>query len=55
MHSAPYKPGPTAREYAATEIDIMLKLDIMKPTRTVWARPIVFVPKKDRVLRFVVN
>lgn len=47
MHSIPYQAGTKYRQFAATEIDKMLKRDVIKPETTEWASLILFAFKND--------
>lgn len=55
IHSVPYRAGPVARTFEKTEIDRLLRMDVIEPAQTEWASPIVFAPKKDGSLRFSVE
>lgn len=51
----PYRAGPRQRELEKMEIDKMLEADVIEPSTSEWAAPIVFAPKKDGSLRFYVD
>lgn len=52
VHLAPYRAGPTVREFQVHEIEKMLSKKVNEPAQTEWVAPIVFAPMKDRSLRF---
>ena len=43
------------RETLKAELDLMSKLDIIQPSRSPWASPVILVEKKDGGLRFCVD
>ena len=43
----PYRAGPRQRELEQMEIQRMLEQDVIEPSMSEWAAPIVFAPKKD--------
>lgn len=48
LHSAPYRPGPRARELEKLEISWLIAVDVFEPGRTEWASPTVFNFNKNR-------
>ena len=46
---------PFRREQAKKMIDDMLQKDIIQPSSSPWASPIILVPKKDGSLRFCID
>lgn len=52
VHSAPYQPGPEAREFDKNEIDRLLSKGFIERDQTVWAASIVLAPKKNGFLCF---
>lgn len=52
VNSATYRAASVPWEYEKNKIDEMLVENIIKPTQTKWAAPIVFVPKSEKSLRF---
>lgn len=52
LDSAPYRAGPNTREFEKPETDKMLVENIIKPAQTEKAAPIVFVSRKEKILRF---
>lgn len=55
VYSAPYQTGPTMQHFAATEIDRMLRKEVIETVTTESTSTIVFAPRKDRPLRFCVD
>lgn len=53
MPCALYHAGPKSGAVKRAEIDRMLKLEAIEPTKTELAAIIVFAPKKDRTLQFM--
>jgi hypothetical protein len=53
--SQPYRAGPTAREKINNEVDRMLSMDVIEPSSSPWASPIVLIPKPDGSIRFCVD
>ena len=51
----PYRVPITMRETLKAELDLMSKLDIIQPSRSPWASPVILVEKKDGGLRFCVD
>ena len=51
----PYRMGHREREFERTEIDKMLKDNVIRASRSEWASPIVLAPKGDGSLRFCVD
>lgn len=54
-NAAPYRAGPQQRQLEKEELEQILKVCKAGPNTTEWASPLVFVPKKDRSLRFWVD
>ena len=48
----PYRMAESQREVAREEIDRMLEMGIIRPSKSEWASPALLVPKKDRSKRF---
>jgi len=41
----PYRTGPQTEELMKAQVDRMLKLEVIEPSQSQWARPVVFIPK----------
>ena len=55
IHLPPYCMSRARHECVRTEIKKMLEADLILPSTSPWASPIVLVPKKDGSWRFCVN
>ena len=55
ISSQPYRAGPQAREQIDTEIQRMLKMDVIEPATSPWSSPIVLIPKPDGSIRFCID
>ena len=51
----PYQVLITMRETVKAELDLMLNLDIIQPSRSPWASPVNLIEKKDGGLRFCID
>lgn len=51
----PYRTVPSQLELDKTEIVEMLSKNFIKPEKSEWSFPLVFVPKKDGSLHFCVD
>ena len=51
----PYRTALARREIVDKEIDKMLALKVIRPSRSSWASPITLVPKKDGSIRFCID
>ncbi|KAK8771557.1 hypothetical protein V5799_025197 [Amblyomma americanum] len=51
----PYCVSPKEREAIRTQVDEMLADDVIQPSTSPWASPVVLVKKKDNTLRFCVD
>ncbi|KAI2649246.1 Retrovirus-related Pol polyprotein from transposon 17.6 [Labeo rohita] len=52
VRQRPYRVPEARRQAIEDEISEMLKLGVIKPSRSAWSSPIVMVPKPDGTLRF---
>ena len=50
-----YRTSPKENEFIKSEIDEMLKQDLIKPSTTPWSFPVVVVKKKNGKFRLCVN
>ena len=55
IHQSPYRIPYSRREAVKDELDKMLAGNIIRPSTSPWASPIVLVPKKDGEVRFCVD
>ncbi len=51
----PHRAGNKSREVEKTEVEEMLRLDVIEPASTEWSSPVVIVPKPDGKWRFFVD
>lgn len=51
----PYRVSPTEREAIKKQVKEMLQDDVIQPSKSAWASPVVLVWKKDNTLRFCVD
>ena len=51
----PYRAGPEARKAEAAEVQRMLEAEVIVPSISEWASPVILVPKPDQSLRFCVD
>jgi len=51
----PYRMGPRTRQLVGEQVNKMLKLDVIEPSSSEWASPVVLVPKPDGSTRFCIN
>ena len=55
VHTAPYRTSPKDRDIIQKEVERMLKENIIRPSRSPWASPVVLITKKDGTIRFCVD
>ena len=55
IRAQPYRTGPFKRQIISDQINKMLKLNVIAPGHSAWARPVVIVPKKNDNARFCVD
>lgn len=55
VHQRPYRVSATEREVICRQVKEMLQDDVIQPSRSPWASPVVLVEKKDGTLRFCVD
>jgi len=52
---SPYRIGPRTRKLITAQVDRMLKLEVIVPSKTEWAIPVVLIPKPERSRRFSID
>jgi len=52
---SPYRMGSGTRELIKAQVDRMLKLEVIEPSQSEWASPVVLIPKADRSSRFCID
>ena len=55
LRQSPYRVSAREREAIRQQVDEMLRDDIIQPSKSPWASPVVLVKKKDGTLRFCVD
>jgi hypothetical protein len=55
VHFQPYRAGPRALAVESGKIERMLKAEVIEPSTSEWASPIVLVAKLDVSTRFCVD
>jgi len=51
----PYKAGLHARQMEKEQVEGMLRMEVIEPTNSEWASPVVLVPKPDGTPRFCID
>jgi len=51
----PHRMGPRTRELIKAQVDRMLKLEVIEPSQSEWASPVVLTPKPDGSPRFCID
>ena len=51
----PYRMGPRTRELIKAQVDRLLKLEVIEPSQSEWASPVVLIPKPDGSPRFCMD
>jgi len=55
LRAQTYRTGPFKRQNISDQINKMLKLNVIAPSHSTWARPVVIVPKKNGKARFCID
>ncbi|CAM5077813.1 unnamed protein product [Natator depressus] len=55
IRAQPYRVSPQAKTAIEREIQDMLQMGVILPSRKAWASPMVLVPKPDAEIRFCVD
>jgi RNase H-like domain found in reverse transcriptase/Reverse transcriptase (RNA-dependent DNA polymerase)/Integrase zinc binding domain/Integrase core domain len=55
QRQAPYRCGLKTRDAVKDEIERMLRMEVIEPSTSEWAAPIVLIPKPDGSLRFCID
>ncbi len=55
IYQRPYRLPASRKEFVETSIDEMLRHNLIRPSQSPWASPVVIVPKKNGKLRFAVD
>ncbi|CAF2097926.1 unnamed protein product, partial [Rotaria magnacalcarata] len=55
INAPPYRCAPNRRKIIQDNINEMLKEEIITPSNSPWASPVVLAPKKDESLRFCID
>jgi len=52
---SPYRMGPRSGELIKAQVDRMLKIEVIEPSKSEWASPVVLIPKPDESPRFCIE
>ncbi|KAK8777518.1 hypothetical protein V5799_029140 [Amblyomma americanum] len=55
LRQSPYRVSPRERQAIRDQVEEMLRDDVIQPSNSPWAAPVVLVRKKDGALRFCVD
>jgi len=55
IRAQPYRTGPFKRQFIADQVNKMLKRNVIEPSHSAWACPVVIVPKRNGKARFCVD
>lgn len=55
LRQSPYRVSPRERQAIRDQVEEMLRDDVIQPSKSPWAAPVVLVRKKDGALRFCVD
>ena len=55
VRSLPYRKSKAENDLIEKEIDEMLKANIIRPSSSPWAAPLILIPKPDGSKRFCVD
>jgi hypothetical protein len=55
MRQQPYRAGPRTREAERMEVERNLSMNVIEPSTSEWAAPVVLLPEPDVSLRFCID
>lgn len=55
IRSAPYRVSRVERDFIQTQVTEMLNNDVITPSSSPWASPVVMIPKKNGKIRFCID
>ena len=55
IRSAPYRVSRTEREFIQSQVTEMLNKNVIAPSSSPWASPVVMIPKKNGKIRFCID